>query len=704
MMWLFAVVSITIGCLPLCARAQKADQYSLSAQQIYERQCEKKRIAIDSVECCITPNMALPQRLRVLSRLAKMSVNMPQEERCVRRTLKVAAKLHDVEQMKECYLSLCRIYSDRNDRKRVKYWLGKLGKLASSDTDKTLIMARYYDIVTDFWNDDVRGAWNSLLNMKKTLQAQNRRFGVSVCTLLEAQIYSFVGKDDKACGLIDEFLSVLADDSDLGVVNIAYDTASAFCFISGDLEKGKALSAQWREKARKASGATYEDVAEALWVTEFNRAVYDVYSGNVKNIGNSLKTLWNTDFVPNEEALRQYVLLRCTKSLYEDNVKYVERDVDYLMKHDNRCHHQYMYLLAMAYLRENSKEKAVMTLRTANDELRNDLKNKLLQEISQYGQMSKQFDEDAEFDKARLRDARVLHILLIVTLVVSVVAIIVLLGILYRNIRKTHRLKTLNESLMKKRRDVETLNARLVDAIREEAESNAKKNEFVSNMSHEIRTPLNAIVGFSEILAASFGKECNKDTSREYASLIRTNSELMLKLVDEIIDKNADPDSELELMGIDVADFAHQVLVSLEALTKDGVELRFKSNGEKIIINTDRFRLQQILTNLIGNAIKFTEKGYVLLEVKREDMYVRFDVTDTGKGIEPGKEKAIFERFERNEDKIQGFGLGLYICRKISGMLQGELYVDETYKGGARFVFKHPVNLRTNESGKEGLS
>jgi len=446
-------------------------------------------------------------------------------------------------------------------------------------------------------------------------------------------------------------------------------------------------------------------VAEALWVTEFNRAVYDVYSGNVKNIGNSLKTLWNTDFVPNEEALRQYVLLRCTKSLYEGNVKYVERDVDYLMKHDNRYHHQYMYLLAMAYLRENSNEKAVMTLRNANDELRSDLKNKLLREISQYGQMSKQFDEETEFDKARLRDARVLHIFLIVTLVVSVVAIIVLSGILYRNVRKTHRLKTLNEALMKKRRDVETLNARLVDAIREEAESNAKKNEFVSNMSHEIRTPLNAIVGFSEILAASCGKgkDC-KDTNREYASLIRTNSELMLKLVDEIIDKNADSDGELELMEIDVADFAHQVLVSLEALTKDGVELRFKSEGENIIINTDRFRLQQLLTNLIGNAIKFTEKGFVLLEVRREDMYIRFEVTDTGKGIEPGKEKAIFERFERNEDKIQGFGLGLYICRKISGMLQGELYVDETYKGGARFVFKHPVNLRTNENGKEGLS
>ena len=123
--------------------------------------------------------------------------------------------------------------------------------------------------------------------------------------------------------------------------------------------------------------------------------------------------------------------------------------------------------------------------------------------------------------------------------------------------------------------------------------------------------------------------------------------------------------------------------------------MTFTPSLESYTLNTDALRLQQLLTNLLSNAAKFTSEGEINLSfaVDESKGEVRFFVTDTGCGIPEDKCKKIFERFEKLDDFVQGTGLGLSVCQIISEQLKGSLSVDVSYKGGARFVFIHSTNL-----------
>jgi signal transduction histidine kinase len=303
-------------------------------------------------------------------------------------------------------------------------------------------------------------------------------------------------------------------------------------------------------------------------------------------------------------------------------------------------------------------------------------------------------------DDMRLSDARKLQNGIMISLGFAALAIIVLIGILYHNLKKARKLKQMTAEIDANSKRVAALNANLMEAIEDEEKSYKKKNEFIANISHEIRTPLNAIVGFSEILANNYSKD---DESSEYTAIIRSNSDLMLDLVDQIIDNDLSKGgSYLHLEDVNVVNVAHNGLYSLSAIVKDGVKLEMKCEHEAITICTDRYRLQQLLTNLLGNAAAFTEKGKITLEVEKDDEYVTFNVIDTGCGIPKGQEKAIFGRFTKGSENSKGSGLGLYICSSICTQMHGKLYVDTTYNDGAKFVFKHPVDLRDELESKKG--
>lgn len=225
-------------------------------------------------------------------------------------------------------------------------------------------------------------------------------------------------------------------------------------------------------------------------------------------------------------------------------------------------------------------------------------------------------------------------------------------------------------------------------------EADRLKSLFLSNMSHEIRTPLNAIVGFSQILDSEMDdtNEC-----KEYTHIITENSALLLNLVNDILDLSR-LESERYRFTFEqqnLAECCRSALISVEHRVAPGVELKFKPKDKGFILNTDKFRLQQILINLVGNAAKFTQKGFIELAytIDRENGFVRFTVTDTGCGIPADKQDAVFERFEKLNECAQGTGLGLSICRIIAERFEGEVTLDKEYTGGARFIFTHALNL-----------
>ena len=672
----------------------------LSPEQIYQQQCQKKQGTIDSLEKKLKGNITLEERARLLTQLASTSLNMPQEEKFVHRRLKVATALNDERAIKDCYLTLCRICNDKENLKGVKYWVNQMRKYSTSDYDSCMVIAQSYEISATYINDDVRGAWNLLQTLRKKVSDANSAFGKAVCSLLEAQIYSFVGNDEMAAKLVDDFLPVLSQSDDLSMVNTAFDAAALYCLVVGEVDTVLVRLGQWEKIMNNDKRASKEIRDEARWSIQLNHSMCGVFKDDWQKLRNSLRNIWDCGYVPTKNVLVQYVIMRCTINMLDGDVKRMEKDVAFLLSRKDHYHHQYLYMLARVYDENGRTKEGAQTLRKSVDVLRENFNKNLMREMDQYGQLSKQFSEETQMDDERLRDAKTLHVVLILILIESVMAIIFLVVILYRNKRKNKRLQALNADLQQKRKEVEQLNAHLVEAISEESQSNRKKNEFIANISHEIRTPLNAIVGFSEMLTAALDGDENSE-NLEYTSLIRTNSDLMPKLVDDIINKQSETGSDINLERVDVVPLCHQVQLSLSALLKDGVEMKFYCDEETVMLDTDRFRLQQLLTNLIGNAVKFTEKGYVLLSITADDQTVTFAVEDTGIGIEPGKEDTIFEKFERVESNVQGSGLGLYICKSISRHLGGNLYVDKTYHEGARFVFKHPMDLKAVFEGKE---
>ena len=234
----------------------------------------------------------------------------------------------------------------------------------------------------------------------------------------------------------------------------------------------------------------------------------------------------------------------------------------------------------------------------------------------------------------------------------------------------------------------------LRDAKDRAEEASRLKSAFLANMSHEIRTPLNAIVGFSDVLASGGSSE---DEQQGYVDIIKTNSDLLLRLINDILDV-----SRLEADRVtftfeecDVVPLCQRVLASVSQARKSENEFIFECDRESMDMRTDTQRLQQVIINLLSNADKFTRNGKITLGLKVDEKQreVLFSVSDTGTGIPLEKQKLVFERFEKLNEYVQGTGLGLSICKLTVEKWGGEIWVDPGYTDGARFVFTHPLDI-----------
>lgn len=246
---------------------------------------------------------------------------------------------------------------------------------------------------------------------------------------------------------------------------------------------------------------------------------------------------------------------------------------------------------------------------------------------------------------------------------------------------------------------LELMRRELIES-KEKAETSDKlKSAFLANMSHEIRTLLNAIVGFSRIISESD----NAEERREYYEIVDANNERLLQLINEILD--------LSKIESGIVEFTYGP-VRLHTLCKEihdahvfrcpqGVELRFDSPDEALSIHSDKNRIFQVFSNLIGNAFKFTTEGSVSYGYKQEGERVVFYVKDTGLGIEPEKLGRVFQRFAKLNNFAQGTGLGLSICKTIIERLGGEIAVSSEVGTGTTFTFWLPLEnvIQDTETG-----
>ena len=238
----------------------------------------------------------------------------------------------------------------------------------------------------------------------------------------------------------------------------------------------------------------------------------------------------------------------------------------------------------------------------------------------------------------------------------------------------------------------------LIQAKEKAEESDRLKSAFLANMSHEIRTPLNAIVGFSSLLAETDEIELRQ----AYMSLVQENNELLLNLISDILDISKIEAGTIELTTgwVDVPQLCREVIATFSHKKHDGaVELRFDESSPQIVIDADKNRIMQVLSNFMTNALKFTTKGSITLSYTlNDDGQVRFCVTDTGKGIPAEQCHDIFNRFVKLDSFVQGAGLGLSICQSLVERMGGKIGVESCVGKGSCFWFTHPFTSATQSA------
>ncbi|WDF61534.1 response regulator [Flavobacterium sp. KACC 22758] len=226
------------------------------------------------------------------------------------------------------------------------------------------------------------------------------------------------------------------------------------------------------------------------------------------------------------------------------------------------------------------------------------------------------------------------------------------------------------------------------------------KSEFLANMSHELRTPLNSILLLSRLLSENNNQSMNNEEI-EFAKVIQSSGNSLLGLIDEILDLSKIEAGKMELEFLDVStkEITDTLWNLFNLVAKEkGIEFEIISKDAPLVIKTDKMRLEQILKNLISNAIKFTEKGKVSLEIKidtDDDKIICFIVKDTGIGIPIEKQPLVFEAFQQADGstkrKYGGTGLGLSISRELAKLLKGEIVLHSKVNEGSSFTLCLPV-------------
>ena len=244
----------------------------------------------------------------------------------------------------------------------------------------------------------------------------------------------------------------------------------------------------------------------------------------------------------------------------------------------------------------------------------------------------------------------------------------------------------------------------LLESVAVAENANRAKGEFLARMSHEIRTPLNAILGFTDLMRVT---DLDKATNREYVEMIRESGELLLSLVNDVLDFSKIESGKMVLnrTSFDLKPIVEGIVRMFANQARDkGIGLDFDIATDVYCeITGDADRLKQVLVNLVGNAIKFTDNGGVTVSVRsagfaEELQRLCFEVQDTGIGIAAGKLSEIFESFVQEDGsttrRFGGTGLGLTISKQLVELMGSQLRVESEPSKGTKFwfVIDFPVN------------
>lgn len=290
---------------------------------------------------------------------------------------------------------------------------------------------------------------------------------------------------------------------------------------------------------------------------------------------------------------------------------------------------------------------------------------------------------------------------------IGVALVIILLTVLIsfrRQKRMARDLKAANERLRSERDVMRRTQSELTYARDRARAADRQKTEFIHSISHEVGEPVKAIIGYTQLIVDSV-EGPRREYLNRFIDIIDANAQILQRLVNDVFDAAELENSaaNITIKNIKLADTIELVADSFESRLADGVTIEIDpiviksdNKADSGTVDTDPQRLEQILGNVVNNAVKFTEKGVIRIspEIDRPANRFTIAVEDCGPGIPEGKEEVVFERFEKLGRYTQGAGLGLHVSRGLARLLGGDIKVDPAYRNGARFVITLPVNPR----------
>lgn len=656
---------------------------------------------IDSLTHILSENLSPHLLIPVLSRFAKLHEQTPEQLVYLKRQIKEAEKIDSIPAV---YAALSDIsvyyYNMKNGRDSLARWIQVIDSITQKRNEYPDVLFRAKSLYCQdlLWSGNYEESMSNITDLYQLAVDKKQNYGLMRCSECLGQIYQAICRDSDAVVTFQDALDrlqQLGGDDETELRLLSYQIES--CLRTDMNEKTAAMLVTYHALIDKLN--ELNNTQNGLFPV--NREYWLLYSfytelylkeNKLDKAGEAIEKASHfegSEFVEGDYAGRVYLSAKCRYYAQTGNLSSALYYIDKLLEEE---HLPEVLQLKADILKKQGKQDEILALYDEINAYNTKRNNEMF--LRQVNQLRTLYDINFEIMlkeqiKANQKQIREEHYQLVFFLSLITILIIILY-MLYIYIRRTQRLK--NDLLQEKNALLES-KERLIHETMRADEASRMKSSFIAEISHEIRTPLNAIAGFSALLIDETTKPKEK---MEYSAIIQNNTDLMLTLINDVLNlsKMKTGNVTFNFRKVPLEDCCRKALDSVRQSVREGVALTFRPASEKVIVKTDVMRLQQLLTNLLTNAIKFTEKGEINLAYTLEDdgKHVRITVTDTGIGIPPEKQKEIFTNDSNSEA-----GLGLSICNYIAKHLSGPdtIFLDTSYTAGARFVFIHPCETDT---------
>lgn len=648
---------------------------------------------IDSLERLLPDCPTIASTLPLLRRLAFLYQQQSEMKVYNERLYENAMAVDSISVAYLGLKNLAEYYYDQSVRDSLEYYCSLVDSIAKArhEYPNVLFDVKSLSCQDLLWLGNYELAMSEAMDLYRLASNLDHRYGLLRCSETLGLIYQRIRRDSDAVVSFQESLDLLKDIKDVPDIMDTKVRLTSYQLESSVRTKQYASTERILGQYKALLDEQYKIYQEKNDLLSIKREYWLLYSfytsfylsqGDLENAKRSLdqaSSYADSNWVEGDYAINTYLTVKARYHKAAGDIPLALHCINEVLETE-RLPEDIQFKADI--LKEQGQLGEVMAL---YDELYSTLTKRrgtsFLRQVNQLRTLHELHEKElkeTELKEAGQRIARKQDLLIFI-LSISVVLLILLyvLFLYYRHLR------SLKNQLQ---REKELLLESIKEKTRAE-EASLMKSAFLANMSHEVRTPLNAIVGFSGLLVEP---STDEEERKEYSSIIRNNTDLMLNLVNDVLDLSRMETGDLHF---DIKDHlllvcCQMALESVRHRIPDGVKLTFSPAGEPIVVHVDNLRLQQLLTNLLTNAAKFTEKGEINLSFQLEPdrKKVCIAVTDTGTGIPLEKQATIFNRFEKLDDYKPGVGLGLSICLLIAERLDGALFIDSSYTDGARFV------------------